>query len=137
MRATIHTLIVGTPSLTALIPAERWFQRGAVIDVPVKPFAVLQWISPVAGNAKGTFAHQLRVAVYDERQSYKRIEQILGGPHRSGGLYPVLAGIADLVGVDGRVIQADYLGESGDDVDIDYKANMKYSSWQIAGRITS
>lgn len=136
MRATIYQLLTGTPSLTALVPKERWFQLGSVIDVPRKPFAILQWISPVAGDARGSFAHQLQVRIYDDRGTYTDIDRILGGPHRSGGVYPILASVTNLVGPDGRVGQCDYLGTSGDDVDIDYKANMKYSSWQIMGRTT-
>lgn len=136
MRKTIHQLLTSDAALTALIPTLRWFQHGAVEDVPKKPFAVLQWLSPVSGDARGTFAHQLQVRVYGERGSYLPIDKILGGPHRSGGVYPILAGVMDLVGIDGRVVQCDYLGTSGDDVDVDYKANMKYSSWQIIGRTT-
>lgn len=136
MRATIHQLLSQNVSLTPLIPTERWFQAGNVLDVPRKPFAVLRWIAPVSGDARGTFAHQLQVQVHDDRGSYADIDRILGGPYRTGGVYPLLAGIVDLVGVDGRVTQADYLGDSGDQEDIDYKTNMKYSSWQIAGRIT-
>lgn len=137
MKATIHQLITGSAPLTALIPTERWYTAGSVVDVPIKPFAILRWITPVAGAAKQTYAHQLRVEVYDNRGSYQEIGRILGGPHRSGGVFPLLAGISDLVGPDGRVTMADYLGESGDDVNVDYKANMRYSSWQIIGRTTS
>lgn len=137
MRATIHQLLSQDVGLTAFIPTERWFEQGAVIDVPVKPFAILRWISPVAGNARQSYAHQLQVQVYDNRGSYKRIDKILGGPYRSGGVWALLAGIANLDGPDGRVTQADYLGAAGDDVDVDFKANTKYSSWQIIGRTTS
>lgn len=136
MRATVHQLLSQHPSLTPLIPTERWFQAGDVKDVPPKPFAVLRWLAPVNGDARGSLAHQLQVAVYDQRGSYKRIDQILGGPYRTGGVWPLLAGIIQLEGSDGRVTQADYLGDSGDQEDVDYKANMKYSSWQISGRIT-
>lgn len=134
MRATIHQLLVGTPALVAVIPAERWFQVGAVKDVPPIPFAIVRWIAPVAGDARGTFAYQLQVAIYDRRGSYKQIEDLLGGPYRAGGVYAALSGIAGLTGPDGYVAQADYLGTSGDDVDVDYKANTKHSMWQIAGR---
>jgi hypothetical protein len=136
MRKTVRNLIVADASLTAVIPPERWYQLGAVVDVPEKPYAVLQWITPVAGDARGTFAHQFQVRIYDKRGSYERIDALLGGPYRTGGVYAVLAGILDVTGVDGRVVQADYLGTSGDDVDIDSKSNVKYSSWQIIGRTT-
>lgn len=136
MRATIFQLLTGSAPLTALIPTERWFHAGSVVDVPVKPFAILRWIAPVTGAAKQSYAHQLRVEIYDNRGSYQTIDKILGGPHRSGGVFPLLNGIQDLVGPDGRISQADYLGDSGDDVDVDYKANFKFSSWQIIGRVT-
>ena len=137
MRETIRSLIVADALLTAVIPTERWYQAGAVLDVPSKPFAILRWIAPVTGDARGTFAHQLQVAIYDQRGSYKRIDALLGGRYRTGGVYPLLAGIAGLTGADGYVAQADYLGDSGDQEDIDYKANMKYSSWQIIGKVTN
>lgn len=133
----MHQALVGDASLTALVPTERWFQLGAVIDVPRKPFVVLQWLSPVSGDARGSFAHQLQVRVYGDRGSYALIDTILGGPHRSGGIYSVLAGMENLEGPDGRVTCCDYLGTGGDDSDVDYKANLRYSSWQIVGRTTS
>lgn len=137
MRATVHQLLSTHGSLTPLIPTERWFQAGNVRDVPRKPFAMLRWLAPVAGLAKGAWANQLQVVIYDDRGSYKDIDAILGGPHRSGGVYPLLAGIIQLEGPDGRVTEATYLGDSGDQEDVDFKANMKYSSWQIIGRTTS
>lgn len=137
MRKTLRGLLVADGSLTAVIPTERWYQAGAVLDSPPKPFAVLRWLAPVNGDARGTFAHQLQVAVYDNRGSYTRIDQLLGGKYRTGGVYPILAGIAGVAGVDGYITQADYLGDSGDQEDIDYKANLKFSSWQIVGRTTS
>ncbi len=134
MRKTLRGLLVADGSLTAVIPSERWFQAGAVVDTPPKPFAILRWLSPVAGDAKGTHSHPFQVAIYDERGDYTRIDQLLGGPHKTGGVYPILAGILDVPGIDGRITQADYLGDSGDQEDIDYRANLKFSSWQIIGR---
>lgn len=134
MRATIHQLLVAEASLTAVIPTERWFQVGNVVDVPKKPFAILRWITPVPGNASGTFAQQLRIELYDDRQSYKRIDELLGGPYRTGGIYAVLSSKFGVTGPDGWLGQADFLGNGGDDVNLDFKANFKYSSWQIMGR---
>lgn len=134
MRATVRDLLIATPALTAVIPPERWFQMGAVIDVPPLPFAILQWLSPVRSNG-GSDMHQLQVKIYDQRSSYEQIDRILGAPYKAGpSVYTVLTEVADHAGSDGYVAQADYLGNSGDDVDIDYKANMRLSSWQIAGR---
>lgn len=134
MRATIHQLLIGVPQLTAVIPTERWFQYGSVEDVPKKPFAILQWLSPVRSNS-GSDMHQLQVRIYDQHGSYKRIDDLLGDQTKSGiTVYSTLAGVTGLTGADGYIAQADYLGHSGDDVDVDYKANLKFSSWQIAGR---
>jgi len=134
MRGTIHQLLIGTGALTAVIPTERWYQFGAVTDVPPLPFAILKWLSPVRSNS-GADMHQLQVVIYDKRGSYKKIDDLLGSPYKTGtSVYSVLSAVAGLTGADGYVAQADYLGHSGDDLDVDYKANMKFSSWQIAGR---
>ena len=134
MRGTVHQLLIGVPALTAVIPTERWYQQGAVTDVPPLPFAILKWLSPVRSNS-GADMHQLQVVIYDKRGSYKKIDDLLGSPYKAGtSVYSVLSAVAGLTGPDGYVAQADYLGHSGDDVDVDYKANMKFSSWQIAGR---
>jgi len=134
MRATVRNLLLADPALTALIPTSRWFQAGAVLDVPPKPFAVLRWIAPVAGNARGSFARQLRVDVHDERGSYARIDRILGMPGRIGGVYSILSQAFGVTGVDGYISQADYLGDSGDQEDLDLRSNFKFSSWQLVGR---
>jgi len=134
MRKTIRDLLIATPQLTAFIPTERWFQLGAVEDNPELPFAILQWLSPVRSNS-GADMSQLQVRIYDRRGSYKKIDAALGGPYlATPSVFTVLSGIMDLTGADGYIAQADYLGHSGDDVDVDYKANLKFSSWQIAGR---
>jgi hypothetical protein len=135
MRATVRDLLIGTPALTAFIPPERWFQAGAVLDTPRFPFAILRWISPVR-SASGRDMKQLQVAVYDRRSTYQTIDKILGGPDRLlvPSVYSVLAGAAGVTGSDGYIAQADYLGNSGDQEDVDYKANLMFSSWQIAGR---
>jgi hypothetical protein len=134
MRGLVRGLIVGTPAIAALIPTERWFSAGAVIDVPLKPFAVLRWLSPVRGDARGSFSHQLRVDVHDERGSYDLIEEILGDPYRGGGVYDVLSKAFGVTGPDGYIGQCDYLGHSGDQEDAEYGTNYKFSSWQILGR---
>jgi len=134
MRGTVHDLLVGVPQLTAVIPTTRWFQFGSVTDVPPLPFAILKWLSPVRSNS-GADLHQLQVAIYDKRGSYKKIDDLLGAPYKAGiSIYSVLSSVMDVTGADGYVAQADYLGHSGDNVDVDFKANTKFSSWQIAGR---
>jgi hypothetical protein len=134
VRKTIRDLIIADAAITTVIPTERWFTPGGVVDHPVMPFAVLRWLAPVAGAGPGQWAHQLRVDVHDKRGSYARIEQVLGGPYRAGGVYPILSNIMAVNGSDGYVAQADFLGESGDQEDEVYGSNYKFLSWQIIGR---
>lgn len=135
MRAAIHERLTQTAALTAVIPTERWFQFGSVPDVPILPFAILKWLSPVRSDS-GSDLHQLQVLVHDQRGSYRQIDRLLGNPYQMlvPNVWSVLSSIEGFVGTDGIVTQADYLGHSGDDVNPDYKANMKFSSWQIIGR---
>jgi hypothetical protein len=99
----------------------------------VKPFVILRWLAPVTAAANGRFLNQLRVDVHDTRGSYKRIDGLLGSPHKGDGVYGVLSALANHVGVDGRITQADYLGHSGDQEDPTYGTNFKFSSWQVIG----
>lgn len=133
MRATIRNLLISTPALTAVVPAERWYSPGAVGDTPEKPFVVLRWLAPVASGARGRFLRQLRVDVHDLRGSYARIDELLGNPDVGGGIYGVLAPLVQVTGVDGRVTVTTYLGHSGDQEDDTYKTNFKFSSWQVIG----
>lgn len=133
MRATVRSLLVGTPALTTIVPAGRWYQAGNVIDNPPKPFVVLRWLAPVPGQFRLHMLRQLRIDVHDERGSYRNIDMLIGSPDKGDGIFGVLSSIANLVGVDGRVMQADWLGHSGDQEDPDYSTNLKFTSWQLIG----
>jgi hypothetical protein len=133
MRRTVFQLLRGTPALTAIVPTDRWKQAGNVVDVPEFPFVVLRWLAPVAGNARGTFMRQLRVELYEARGSYAKADAFLGNQHTGSGVYGVLSGLTDYVGVDGRVTETRYLGDSGDQESPEFKSNMKFSSWRMIG----
>lgn len=131
MKATIYSVLTGTPALTAIVPANRWHAAGAVLDRPAKPFVVLRWLAPV--EVGGRLAEQLRIDVHDVRGDYSRIEALLGSRHKGDGIYGVLSSLQNYVGVDGRITQADFIGHSGDQEDITYGTNVKFSSWQVIG----
>lgn len=133
MRATVRNLILSSPALTAVIPADRWYTPGAVVDTPKTPFAVLRWLAPVASGARGRSLHQLRVDVHDDRGSYKRIKQVLGSPDKYDGVYGLFVAVTNYVGTDGRITEMDYVGSSGDQEDDVYKTNYMFSSWQVIG----
>lgn len=132
MKKTIYNLLIGTPALTALVPAERWLRVGNVTDIPPRPFVTIRWLSPVLLGS-GRFAKQLRIDAHDERGSYGTIQELLGGPDRNNGLYAVLAPLENYVGVDGRITQCDYLGSGGDQENDTYMTSCSSSSWQVIG----
>lgn len=134
MRKTVRDLLIGQPSLTALVPQDRWYAPGAVTDNPVAGgmFVVLRWLAPVRSDST-RMLHQLRVDVHDKRGSYAKIEQLLGSPDRVTGIYAVLSSVANHVGADARITQMDYIGHSGDQEDSTYGTNFKFSSWQVIG----
>jgi hypothetical protein len=133
MRQTIHQYLTGLSNLTDIVPAERWWTPGRVIDRPVLPFVVLRWLAPVQGNVSTRYMRQLRVDVHDTRGSYANIEALLGSEDLSTGVYGALSGLAQHVGPDGRVTQCDYLGHSGDNESSDYNSNFMFSSWRVIG----
>ena len=133
MRAAVRNLILANSTLVAAIPPERWYAPGAVVDTPVKPFAVLRWLAPVQSAARGSFLRQLRVDVHDNRGSYVRIQQILGSPDKNDGVYGVFSQAFNHVGTDGRITEMNFLGHSGDQEDDVYKTNFMFSSWQVIG----
>lgn len=135
MRATIYQALTGSGALTAVVPTERWYEAGAVVDSTPLPFVVLRWLSPVIGGG-GRWLNQLRVDVHDTRGDYSRIDALLGNPYSGGGIYDVLTGLLDHVGPDGRITQCDYLNHSGDQEDEVYGTNFKFSSWQVIGVTT-
>ncbi len=133
MRATLYALLTSATSLTTKVPASRWYQAGNVVDSPVKPFVIIRWLAPVPSDARGLFLKQVRIEHHNQRGSYAPADAFLGSPDRNDGLYGVMAGISQLVGSDGRITQADYLGHSGDQEDSTYLTNMKFSSWRLIG----
>lgn len=133
MRNTVYKLLTDTAELTAVVPKARWYQAGNVVDTPPFPFVVLRWLAPVAGNARGRFAKQLRVEFYSARGSYASADAFLGSPDTGSGVYGVLGGLADYVGSDGRITETGYLGHSGDQESDIYKCNLKFSSWRMIG----
>lgn len=127
MRATMHGILTGEPTLTAIVPVGRWYQAGNVVDRPVFPFAVVRWLAPVPGAGKNTFRKQLRIDIHDERGSYMRIDSFLKA------LTPVLSAVVNVTGTDGRISECDFLGTGGDQEDDVYKSNFSFSSWQVIG----
>lgn len=125
MRAAMYELLTGHEPLTDIVPVERWFQAGAVVDVPIKPFVVMRWLSPTP--LTGRLGHQFQVRVHDERGDYSRIDEFLR-------LVDALCrATVQFQGSDGRITQIDVLPHSGDQEDPVYASNMRFSALQVIG----
>lgn len=133
MRKTVHQLLTAQAGLVAVVPADRWYQAGAVLDTPVKPFVVLRWLAPVQASVTTRYMRQLRVEFHDKRGSYVQSDAFLGCPDKNNGVYAVLSPLVHFTGVDGRIAEATYLGHSGDQEDETYNTNMQFSSWRMIG----
>jgi hypothetical protein len=123
----MHSLLIAQAPLIAVVPAARFYQAGAVVDNPPKPFVVERWLAPVPGAAKQSYLKQFRLDIHDTRGSYSRIDAFLTA------VYPVLYAVQNLVGSDGRLSQCDFLGLGGDQEDTTYGTNYSFSSWQVIG----
>lgn len=125
MRQTMHSLLTTEATLTAIVPSDRWYQAGNVIDVPLTPFVVERWIAPVP--VSGRFARQLRLDIHDQRGSYSRIDAFLAA------VEPILKAVQQFEGPDGRIAECTFLGNGGDQEHEDYGTNYSWSSWQVIG----
>jgi hypothetical protein len=76
MRTVIHGLIINDPGITALIPADRWFQASSIDAAPQLPFGVIRisgnFPTPVASGQR-----RIEVWVHDAKGSYIQIDDIL------------------------------------------------------------
>lgn len=130
MRKLTHHLLTSDPTLVSLLPAEKWFARGAVKDSPQTPFAVMAWAG-VEANGKGrTGTPRLTIWVYEHRGSFDLIDKVLA---RSKEL---LEATFDYTWVDApgeRIVQADWEGSSVDLFDDLYRANTRNSGFRVIG----
>jgi hypothetical protein len=125
MRAAMYELLTGYPALTDIVPVERWFQAGAVVDVPPMPFVIMRWLAPTP--LTGRLGHQLQVQVHDERGDYSRIDEILRL------VDTICRAVVQFQGTDGRIVQIDVLPHSGDQESPVYGSNYRFSALQVIG----
>lgn len=119
-------LLTSVSGITAIVPANRWYNRSNVPDTPEMPFVVLAWNG--SDRAPGN-VELLDVYVHDERGSYLRIKDVLSLVRAT------LSGTVQYVGTDGgRIALAEYLRTSGELFDDATNTNTQFSSWNIVGR---
>lgn len=126
MRKAAFSLLVNDVGFTALIPADRLYERGSVPDAPALPFAVLAW----GGRTRvgpGMYFSRLDLWVYDERGDYSRIDDVLGEAER------VLESADHYVADGSRLGSAAFAGSSVDLFDDTYRANARSAGYRCTG----
>ena len=127
MRKAVYNLLTTDPTLAALLPAEKWYERGAVPDAPRTPFAVLAW-QGVTPNGRGRSGlARLTLWVYEHRGSYALIDSVLSRAT------DVLEAVEDFTFDGQRITQADFEGSSVDLFDDIYRCNARNSGYRIVG----
>lgn len=127
MRKAVYHLLTTDPTLQALLPAEKWYERGAVPDTPTTPFAVLAWqgVTPVGRGRTGL--PRLVLWGYEHRGSYAFIDQLLRRATE------VLEGVANYEYEGQRITQADFEGSSVDLYDDIYRCNARNAGYRVIG----
>jgi hypothetical protein len=125
LRQTVYALITGDSTVTDVVPA--WYDRSAVLDTPETPYGVLGWEPELAKGGR-RWTYSLNVYVHDNRGDFNRIDAALKA------VRALLEGTLQYTGLDGTIVQADYRGTSGDQVDQATGTNVKFSSWEVVGR---
>lgn len=127
MKTLVWSALSNDSVLAEDIPADRWYSASAVLDVPTKPFAVIVW-GPRTGILRSISAPTLRVNVHDERGDYTRIDRVIARVEE------VVLSLVDLTEGAEHITEAQWLGASGELGDQDYKTNLRYVDFRVAGR---
>lgn len=125
MRTIVYGLVKADVTLQAETP--RWYESGSVEDAPALPFGILHY-GPRVGLHPGAQDRTLRISVYDDKGSYDRIDRIIG--HLERVLLPQI----DVTQGDSRLTSVTWIQSSGDLDSPEYRANMRYVEFRIAGR---
>lgn len=127
MRKAVYHLLTTDAPLVALLPADKWLERGAVKDSQRSPFAVLAWQGEVARGKGLLGVPRLTIWVYQHRGSYDMIDAVLKRCR------VVLEGVAQYTFEDQRIAQADFEGSSVDLYDELYQANARSAGYRVIG----
>lgn len=126
MRKAMHNLLTTDSTLVSLLPAEKWYQRGAVPDAPRTPFAVEAWQGEEV-RGKSLVLPRFTLWVYQGRGDYSTIDAVL---RRATELLSSTVAYEH----DGeRLVQVDYEGSSVDLFDDVYRANARNAGYRVIG----
>lgn len=79
-RSALRAAILQDTQAVTMIPADRWFQRGAVgPDAPDRPFAIIAAVGPALqpGSRPRYRAEDFEIWVHDEPGSYTLVDSVI------------------------------------------------------------
>jgi hypothetical protein len=127
MRALVHQWLTSHAALTALIPAERWIQQGALDNPPARPFAVVGFTDRPRSDV-GSAQPRLAIWVHDDRGSYSRIDSVVEL------LEADLPNATPLEDSANRIVDIRWDGSSADLTDDGYSTNVRNVNFTLTGR---
>jgi hypothetical protein len=127
-RLWLYGKLIGTPSLTAIVPTQSVFAAGSITAPPMsRPFVIyrIQGDRPrLDDNARPlATSRSAEIWAYDDPGSYDRIESYLKEVRALAGQ------VIDPLG-----IACEWQGESGELADDELKCITKFASLQLTGR---
>ena len=133
MKQLFFSTLAASSAVTALIPTNRWRERGTLVDTDplVRPFLTYT-VTNIQRTGHGSGISTLELFVYDDRDTYDRIHDFL----RTVRTY--LEGISEQrrVRADGTVVlltQCVWNGQGPELNDEVYQANLVTANWQLIG----
>lgn len=127
MRILMHQWLTNNPELTAIIPADRWIQSGALDRPPVRPFAVVGFTS-VPRSTIGSARPRLTIWVHDDRGSYARIDEVIAYLQKNLPEAPPLEDATS------RIVDIRWEATSPDLTDDAYSTNVRNAEFSLTGR---
>lgn len=125
-----RNLIIATPALSSLIPADRWVPASALNEenAPARLFAVMRWGTTGIGVGP-VRRHTLTIWVHDDGGSYEEVNSVLRA------LDARLTGVTHASDGEGsEIIQIDEPTFSGDLYDPGFRTITKNITFNIVGK---
>lgn len=130
MRDLFRSMIINEPSLTALIPAERWKGSGSVTEenVPERMFAVIRYGIENIGMADLKRC-LVTIWVHDQQGTYEDINKVLSALY---GRLDHVAGQQD--GSGNEITSCEWQSNSGDLYDTGFRTITRNTTFEIIGK---
>ena len=126
MRKAVYQLLTSNAALIADIPANRWYERGSVVDSPALPFATIVW-GGAAYRGVGRTVKRLEIWVYDKPGDTVLMNRVIENAAN------LLLNTFDYVFAGERFSSATFVGTSPDLPDDVYRATTRNLALDCAG----